>query len=298
MEDLFRVIREQKIMGYKKRIKHKFDSRFFHLRASEFHRWRFADFLFFDDVIVKGVENIRYIEDKQLFYVSNHTSLADFLIQGYIFWRDKLPMPRFIAGENLNKGPFGYLWKRCGAISVDRNMSRKNTLYWSIYDACVKEPLLNGENLLNYGEGTRTDGKEIGRFKTGTFGQIIDVVEQGKDAWAVPIYIAYDKRVEDPFIDKAREYRVKRDEAIKQERYIKARVFDWGYFLCDLSSFLIRPFIKDKGNTYIYFGEGFSLKDFLRENTEGWGSKKLALTNKVRDKIVSLENLYKASKSD
>jgi len=267
---------------YEKRIEHRFNPRFYENLVDFCHRFDVAN-LFFDDIVVDGKENVESVKDSQLFYVSNHVSLADFLIQGYVFGKDKLPIPRFIAGENLNHFPFGYIWKKCGAISVDRNMSVRNRLYWRVYDSCVKKPLLNGENLLNYGEGTRTGGR-IRRFKTGTIGQVIDIVEQGNEILGVPIFIKYDKRVEDIFMKQIRKQKRKRDEALGQNKFVRASIHDRIYFGLDVLSFVARPFLT-KGKVYLRFGKAFSISNFL-EKTEG--KKKIFLTDKFRQEIIKL----------
>ena len=80
--------------------------------------------LFFDELVVSGEENVRKVEVEQLLYVSNHTSMADFLVQGYVFGSYDLTIPKIIAGENLSKGFLGRLFKRWGAVYVDRSVPR------------------------------------------------------------------------------------------------------------------------------------------------------------------------------
>lgn len=148
----------------------------------------------------------------------------------------------------------------------------------------------SNESLLNYAEGTRTSGEFIERFKTGTFKQVLDYVEGGGDMMVVPVYINYDKRIDSRFFGVARKYRAKRDVFLEKKQFWRARLCDWVYYGLDFSSFVVRIFSKDKGNAYLYFGEPFSIKQFL-VNVEGRG--KVALSRKARDEVVVLENLYK-----
>lgn len=96
---------------YRKRIMHEYSADFYDKSIRFFSKKRFLLFgknfpdLFFKKIVVRGEENVRRVGDKQLLYVSNHTSMADFLVQGYVFSVKRLPIPRIVAGENLNKGP-------------------------------------------------------------------------------------------------------------------------------------------------------------------------------------------------
>ena len=56
---------------YAERIRHRYSERFYNntLKVIDFVRmpkW------FFKDIVVRGVENVRKVEDKQLFYFANH----------------------------------------------------------------------------------------------------------------------------------------------------------------------------------------------------------------------------------
>lgn len=288
---------------YRKRIMHKYNADFYRNSIKFVDKKRRILFgknipgLFFDGIVVNGLDNVKGLEDKQLFYVSNHTSMADFLVQGYVFGIYGLPIPRIVAGENLDKWPLGEIFRKWGAIYVDRTVSRGNKTYWTAYDYCINEVLEKGDCLLNYGEGTRTGGEFIERFKTGTFKQILGFVERGNDAILVPAYINYDNRVDGRFIDVARRYKALRDAALEKKRLLNAKICDWIYYGLDFASFVVRIFSRDKGNAYLYFGEPFSIRDFLSSLEGGKAARKVALARKARDGVVILENLYKHRKS-
>ncbi len=286
---------EQIIENYRKRIRHNFSSRFYNNanRVVEFLRmpsW------FFDDIIVEGVENVKKVDGEQLVYISNHVSLADFLVQGHVFWGYDLPIPRFLAGENLNRVFLGRFFRKCGAIFIDREEREK--LYWKIEDEEIKKVLCDGENLLVYPEGTRTD--ELSRLKTGTLGQLTDFVDnEGKDIYILPIKSSYDNRVEEGIIDRVRENKKKRDELKKrakdfreQGKNLRARVIDWRavmrdklYFNLDFSAYIVRPFSKNKGNAYLKFGKAFSLKNALLDFEK---QKKFILADIISEELEKL----------
>lgn len=308
---LEKVERQQKcidkIKEYEKRMTHKYSYAYYKNRALMFRRLKTPKW-FFDKIVVKGEENVREVKDKQLLYVSNHTSLADFLVQGYVFWDYGLPIPRFLAGENLNRLVLGSFFRKCGAIFIDRN--EKDRLYWNFEDNYIKERLLSRENLLVYPEGARKDSLSE-KLKTGTLGQLIYAVKNRGDVFVVPIHIYYDKRIEEWVIDKGRENKERRDNLLKISRRLraegknlaakiielKAEIRDKIYFHLDLFAYFVRLFDKQKGNAYVYFGKAFSLIEFLKGLEGTGGSEKIVLAQKVREEIARLENVYKASKS-
>ncbi len=287
-----------KVRCYRERIEHRYDAHYYNARALMCHRTKVPKLLF-DEIIVKGEENVRRVQDKQLIYASKHVSMADYLIQGYIFWRDKLPIPRFLAGENLNRFPFGNFFRKCGAVYIDRN--EKDPVYWAFEDHYIKKILFNNESLWFCPEGTRTD-KLSEELKTGTIGQLIDVIKEGRDMYVIPVYPGYDKRIEEWSLPGARKNKKLRDEFLREARRLKrggedfkawtaglkAKIRDKIYFNMDLMAYIARPFAKEKGNAYLTFGEPFSIQDFLRENCHDGRREKLALTDKIREELKKL----------
>ena len=310
MRDLVKV-REyiDKIESYRKRMEHKFDFTYYKNRALMLERFGVPKMLF-DNIIAEGVENVREVGGKQLAFMSNHVSMADYLMQGYIFWKDKLPIPRFLAGENLNRLALGRFFRRCGAIFIDRN--ERDRLYWKVLDGYIKEVLSDNESLLIYPEGTRKDKDFSRKLKTGAVGWVVDAVENGRDIYVVPTYACYDKRIEEAVIEKVRENKRRRDILLAKTNKLRkegkefradiaelrARFRDKLYFGLDLFPYFQRPFDKQKGNAYVIFGKPFSITDFFKKNgdMESKKDKKKALAEKVGEEIERLENLYKDKK--
>ena len=268
--------------NYRKRIRHNYSPIFYKKSAKFMHDIGLPKLLF-DNIEVNGVENVKKVEDKQLFYVSNHLSMADFLVQGYVFWKEKLPIPRFIAGENLFHFPFGSFWKKCGAISINRD---GNSNYLRVFKDEIQKYLLEGENLLDYAEGGRNySGHGVKEFKTGLFGSLIDAVAKEKDIYVMPVNISYDKRIEERFLAKVEKNKNKRDENLKKGNKIIAGIYDKIYFGLDVFSYFARPFDSGRGSAYLKFGEPFRVKDFIKDIEE---KKKFILAEKVRKDIESL----------
>ena len=297
----------EKISEYQQRIRQDYSFKFYNNTNKVLSGMKMFK-LFFNNIHVEGVENVKAVEDKQLFYVSNHLSLADFLMQGHIFWKENLPIPRWIAGENLNKFPFGKIWKKCGAYYLDRN-SLNNYDYMRVYNEEIKNGLRNNENLLVYAEGGRNyTGDGMKKLHSGTIGQVVEIVDEGKDIWFVPCFVDYDKRIEENVLNRVKEYK---KDLLKLKKNIKdfkkqgkeTRAFiedlrlkrkDKFHFSWDFWAYIQRTFSKDKGDAYLRFGEALSIDNFLGdvENRDEGKIKKLVLTQKIKYELTNLSHRY------
>jgi 1-acyl-sn-glycerol-3-phosphate acyltransferase len=268
----YSLYEEVMTQDYHKKIMHKWDPKFY---SSLIRLANFSNFsnLFFDNLNISGIENIRMIEDKQKVYVSNHVSLADFLVQGYVFGNENLPMPRIIAGENLFHFPFGFIWKRCGAVAIDRN--KKNKTYLKSYLQTIDEIISDGDDLLIYPEGGRSySGEILNQLKMGTLKHILN---NKKEILAVPVFVNYDKRIEEGSLDLLHFYKSRRDiylnkqtEFCLKHKNFRAfynsfltKIYDGLYFGTDVIAYFNRIFDYKKGNAYLSFGKGFSIGNFL-----------------------------------
>ena len=272
---------ENRDKGYRERIRDWFDPCFYERFVGFCDRIGVPNW-FFDSVKVEGLESVVEVKNKQLFYVSNHVSMADFLMQTYVFWKHKLPRPRFIAGENLNYFPLKHVWKKCGAISVDRKERDRD--YWQVFQEEVKRCLRESKSLLDYPEGGRNyEGKGLKKFKTGIFGFVADIVKNGQEIWGVPIKSSYDRRVEEEVLDSVAKHKEKRDMHRRNGNPLRAKIHDLAYYHLDF--FLAYPkrfFEKNKGNCYLEFGEPFPIRDYL-ETREG--RDKVELAKKFREEL-------------
>ena len=268
--------------NYRQRIRHQFSPKFFDntnkfIEMVNIPRW------FFEKIRVEGVEEIQKLKGKQVLYVSNHISMADFLVQGHSFWKYDLPIPRFIGGENLFKFPFKTLWRKSGTMALDR---KGGVSYLKIFNEELNKCFSEGESILTYAEGGRNySGNGLNTFKTGSFKSALGAVENGREIYGVPISIEYDKLVEGWALPKVKHFKEKRDEHLKKGNNLVAKFYDRGYFAWDVFAYVVRPFVKEKGNAYIKFGEPFSLGEF----DEGINnSKKIMLSNKFKSDIEGL----------
>ena len=288
--------RKAEINGYTERIRHKYSERFYN-NASKVIKFLRMPKWFFNEIVVEGAENVRKVQDKQLFYVPNHLSMADFLVEGYTFWKENLPRARWIAGENLFKFPFKTLWKKCGAIALDRKGKRR---YMGVFIKEIRSYLTEGENLLVFAEGGRNyEGVATKNFQTGLFGILTKPPINTRDIYIVPVKHKYEHRVEEGVLGKVEKNRKKRDELFEERdslrregENLRARITDWRgeikdrkYFWWDVYAFIRRPFSREKGNAYIYFGEPISLKGVLGDIER---QKKEILAGIVQKEVAEL----------
>ncbi len=270
----------EKVVEYRKKIRHEFDPVYFNSRALIGKRLHIDKWLF-DDIKIEWLDNLAAVKEKQFFFVSNHKSLADFLLQPYVLWDNHLPIPRIIAGANLNKFPFNNLWKKSGAISLDRKLKKK--LYLVAFYEELKKGLMAGESLLDYAGGTRNRGEGIEKFQTGVIHVVLDVAKTGKDILAVPCFIDYDKVIEEDALKTVDKWKEKMDFYHGKGKNMKSKFYDYLCFYFDYLAYVPRIFSKDKGNAYLRFGKAFPIKDF----------DKLSLVEKLRQEIIDLSEYAK-----
>jgi len=101
-----------------------------------------------------------YKTDKCVMVAAPHTSNWDFVHTMSFFWKCEMPIAFFIK-DSYTKGIMGWLFRKLGAIGVDR--SKKNNLV--DYAVTVLEES-NNMMLLVPAEGTR---KKVERWKTGFY---------------------------------------------------------------------------------------------------------------------------------
>lgn len=107
----------------------------------------------------EGLENI---PDEGVLFVFNHSSHLDIPV----IHKTILKSFRFGAKEELFKIPiFGWAMRRFGALKISRSQ-RDRVL--KIYQQSVAR-VRSGESFILAPEGTRQEGHELGRFKSGPF---------------------------------------------------------------------------------------------------------------------------------
>jgi 1-acyl-sn-glycerol-3-phosphate acyltransferase len=108
---------------------------------------------------VEGRE--KAVKGKTYVIISNHQSMLDILLIFYLRYRFK----SVSKIENTKIPVLGWYIKMADYITVDRVNEQSKSVMLDKSLNCLKD----GTSIMIFPEGTRTKGKEIGRFKRGAF---------------------------------------------------------------------------------------------------------------------------------
>ena len=183
-----------------------------------------------------------------LILIPCHKSHIDYLMLSYMLWTHNLPCPQIAAGQNLSFWPLGPFFRGGGAFFIRRTF-RGAVLYSHVFKEYVYKLLEEGFNIEFFIEGGRSRTGKLLMPKLGLLSILIDTHKNGacEDLIFVPIYIGYDRILEESAYLQEIEGGKKEDENIWQ--LLKARRF----------------LKKRYGKIYLKFQEPFSLKETLEE---------------------------------
>ncbi len=207
----------------------------------------------FDGVVIdqEGLAKVKEAsKESPLIFVPCHKSHLDYLLIPYVMFANKMPTPHIAAGKNLSFWPLGPLFRACGAFFLRRSF-KGATLYKKIFDAYITKLLSEGFNIKIYIEGGRS---RSGKLLSPTFGLLSMVFNAYlshacNNLMFVPIYVGYDRVLEEDAYLKELEGGKKDPESVSQ-------------------IFKARKLLKRKyGKVYIKFDEPISLKDYIGSKT-------------------------------
>ncbi len=167
---------------------------------------RFLNWLWhriYDGVELNHMERVHDLaRDKELIYVPCHRSHFDYLLLGYIMYKEGLHLPHVAAGINLNIPIVGGLLRRGGGFFLRRSF-KGNRLYAAVFDAYLQQVLSRGYSIEYFVEGGRS---RTGRLLAPKGGMLMMTVhsyikEPKRPVVFVPFYFGYEKLIEgDSFI--------------------------------------------------------------------------------------------------
>jgi glycerol-3-phosphate O-acyltransferase len=109
----------------------------------------------FVKVEITGLEKVAdYAKRHPLVLVPSHRSYFDFVIVSMAFYANYLIPPHIAARENMAFGPFGFLWRRCGAFFLRRSFD--DPLYKAVFRAYVVHLVSEGVTQEFFIEGGRS----------------------------------------------------------------------------------------------------------------------------------------------
>ncbi len=200
----------------------------------------------FGGVEVIGLDKVAdYARRHPVVLVPSHRSYFDFLILSWLLYNHHLVPPHILARENMAFGPFGFIFRRCGAFFMRRNLD--DPLYKEVFRRYVAYLVKEGFTQEFFIEGGRS---RTGKTLAPKFGFLTWDVEGflatgRRDLFFIPTAITYERLVEEGAMIAELEGGAKKDESVLG--LVRAR------------KFLQRRF----GTIFVNFGEPISLGDAL-----------------------------------
>ena len=155
----------------------------------------------YDGVVVdgEGIAKIRQVSKKMPFIIIPcHRSHIDYLLLSYIFYKNNIQMPFVAAGTNLSFFPMGYIFRKSGAFFLRRSF-KGNELYGEVFAKYIKVLLKEGLPLEFFIEGGRSRTGKMVMPKYGLLSMIMQAFQEKacEDLAAIPVYIGYDRVIEE-----------------------------------------------------------------------------------------------------
>ena len=206
----------------------------------------------FDGAVIDkaGLARVKAMSQKgPLILIPCHKSHIDYLILSYVLYHNNMPCPHIAAGKNLSFWPLGPIFRAGGAFFLRRTF-RGAVLYSRVFSAYVYKLLEEGFNIELFIEGGRSRTGKLLMPKLGLISILLDAYRNGacEDMIFVPVYIGYDRIIEEHAYIHEVEGGKKEDENLSQ--VIRARRF----------------LKKRYGKIYINFHEPISTHELLAEN--------------------------------
>jgi len=193
---------------------------------------------------MEGLNRVKRAATKApLVFVPCHKSHFDYLILNYLLFRNNIPSPHIAAGRNMAFWPMGTLFRKGGAFFIRRTF-RGAKLYAAVFAKYVHMLIKQGFNIEFFIEGGRSRTGKLVLPKTGLVSILLDAYKKRvcRDLIFVPVYIGYDRLLEESAILRELEGVKKKQESIWE--LIRAR----------------KVLKKRCGRVYVQFAEPISLK--------------------------------------
>jgi len=148
---------------------------------------------------VEDVERVREAtRNGTVLLLPSHRSHLDYLLLSWLLYHQGMMPPHIAAGVNLSFWPLGSIFRRCGAYFIRRSFEG-DPLYRSLVSHYLRALIAEGYTQEVFLEGGRS---RTGKMLPGKIGLLSVYVEAMADRVVpdiqlVPVYIAYEKIVED-----------------------------------------------------------------------------------------------------
>ncbi|GAB6908492.1 hypothetical protein JCM12296A_43320 [Desulfosarcina cetonica] len=206
----------------------------------------------FDGAVIDkaGLARVKTMSQKgPLILIPCHKSHIDYLILSYVLYNNNMPCPHIAAGKNLSFWPLGPIFRAGGAFFLRRTF-KGAVLYARIFSAYIHKLLEEGFNIELFIEGGRSRTGKLLMPKLGMISMLLEAYRKGacEDMIFVPVYIGYDRIIEEQAYIHEVEGGKKEDENLGQV-------------------FRARRFLKKRyGKIYINFHTPISTRELTEEN--------------------------------
>ena len=147
----------------------------------------------------QDVERIREAKRKgTVVFIPSHRSHFDYLLLSWLLYRQGMMPPHVAAGNNLSFFPIGTIFRRSGAFFIRRSFA-DDKLYTALLTHYVRALTAEGYAQEFFIEGGRSRTGKMLRPKIGLLWTYVDAMVDRivNDIQIVPVYIAYERIVED-----------------------------------------------------------------------------------------------------
>jgi glycerol-3-phosphate O-acyltransferase len=191
----------------------------------------------FSSIEVTGLDRVAEVGKRHpVVLVPNHRSYFDFLIVSDLLYQNFMLPPHIGARENMAFGPFGFLFRRCGAFFM--RASFDDPLYREVFRSYLGHLVREGLTQMFFIEGGRS---RTGKSLAPRLGMLTWEVEafldsKRRDFLFVPVSMSYERLVEESSMVDELEGAAKTKESVlglvRARKYLQRR-FGSVHFTCD-----------------------------------------------------------------
>jgi glycerol-3-phosphate O-acyltransferase len=213
----------------------------------------------YEGIDVRHLERLAEVAPgSEIVYVPCHRSHIDYMLLGYVIYRNGLALPHIAAGLNLNLPIVGSILRRGGAFFIRRTF-HGNALYTAVFRAYFRMILARGFPIKYFIEGGRSRTGRLLQPKVGLITMTVQsyLADRDKPVVFVPVYLGYEKIVEgQTFIGELSGERKKKETLGGVLRSFKT--------------------LRERfGSVQVSFGEAIRLDDVLDAEQPGWREEAL-----------------------
>ncbi|MDD5306240.1 MAG: 1-acyl-sn-glycerol-3-phosphate acyltransferase [Deltaproteobacteria bacterium] len=207
------------------------------------------------DVRREDVEHLRdAVANGALLVLPSHKSHIDYLVISQVMQDANIMLPHIAAGQNLSFWPLGWIFRSSGAFFIRRKFVN-DRFYGAVVNAYVRRLIQEGYAIEIFVEGGRSRTGKLLRPRLGLLEMALRAVSAtpGADLRMLPVFIGYEKVIEE------RAYARESQGAAKEVESIKGLIKT------------TRVLFSRYGRLHVRIGRPFSVDEVLAEMKLGRG---------------------------